>query len=135
VNDGLHYISEASAIVGGYVANVLSGVLRGLAREGTFDRLPAHQRAEVLRVIASIEHAGGVWLSRRGAVSGPASPVLPPGDAGSAQLTTEEAAEMLGIQPRQMRKLALAGLGYRLGSRWVFDRASILAEQQRREAA
>jgi hypothetical protein len=135
VNDGLHYIGEASAVVSGYVAHVLSGVLRGLSREGTFDRLPAHQRAEVLRTLNAIEHAGSVWRARRGAVSGPASPALPPGDAGSAQLTTEEAAKVLGVQPRQMRKLGLAGLGHRLGGRWLFDRNAILAEQQRREAA
>lgn len=132
-DDSSRFISEPAAIVGGYVAHVLGGVLRGLAREGTFDRLPPHQRAEVLCVIGAVEHAGGSWRSRRDAVSGPAAPDLPPGAAGF--LTSEEAAQVLGLQPRQLRKLAAAGFGQRLGGRWVFDRDAVLAEAQRREAA
>lgn len=133
--DGLHYIGEASAIVSGYSAHVIGGALRALARQGTFDRLPPHQRAEILRTLNAIEHAGSVWRSRRGAANGPAAPVLPPGAAPSAQMSTEEAASMLGLRPRQMRKLAQAGLGHRVGGRWLFDRVAILAEAQRREAA
>lgn len=135
-DDSSRFISEPAAIVSGYVAHVLGGVLRGLARAGTFDRLPPHQRAELLCTLNAIEHAGNVWRARRGAANGPASPALPLGDALSGQqLTTEEAAGVLGIRPRSARKLAAQGLGYRLGNRWVFDRDAVLAELERREAA
>lgn len=133
MTDGPHFISEASAVVGGYTALVIGSALRGLARQGAFDRLAPHQRAEVLRVVGSIEHAGGMWRSSRGAANGPVAPVLPPGAA--PFLTCEEVADVLGLQPRQVRKLAASGLGQRLGGRWVFDRAAVLAEAQRREAA
>ena len=51
------------------------------------------------------------------------------------EISIDEAAGILGVSPRRVRTLAAGGLGRKVGSRWLIDRAAVLAEVERRGAA
>lgn len=123
---------EGAAVVHGYAA-VLAGVgLRDLARRGFFDRVEPAARGELLAVISEIERAGGAWqagveLSNGNSETPPAE--IPARSAVSA----EQAAVLLSVSPRRVRQMAPLIGGVKNGGRWVFERAEVLAEWERRK--
>lgn len=112
---GRAFLPHPAAIVSGYPALVLTAALRGLAREGFFDRLAPGDRADVLEVIAAIEAAGRAWRGEPGGVSGrqerpgPALPGVELQSEGVALMTLDQAAASLAVSERTVRRLVAGG--------------------------
>lgn len=131
---------EGAALVSGYPARVLGLVARAAFDRGAFDGMPEVGRLQVVSAIRALERAGELWLSVADEV-----PVTDVGNsetwpaeigAGSSDdLSSAQAAVMLGVSERRARQLAAGGLGRKVRGQWRVDRAEVLAEVERRQAA
>lgn len=131
-------IDRPTAQVSGYPARVLGQFLRDAVRGrlGVFDRLPEGQRTEVLEAVRAIWLAGAAWaaeVDRTSEIGNAEVADVLTGAPLDQRINATEVAQMLGVSERQARNLGPV-LGHKLGGRWVFDRADVLAEVGRRGA-
>ena len=132
---------EGAALVSGFAAHVFDVLLaRHLPAVLRFTPLSPEQRAEVEAARAAIARAADVYVgmpvvSAFGSAETPAAEIGASW-AGDEVVTTAEAAVLLGVSERRARQLAAAGLGRKVGQRWVLDRGAVLAwrDRQRRSA-
>lgn len=124
---------RSGVLVQGFMAHVLDRLLAHRLP----DLLPAmspERRAEVLAARDDLRRAADAYLAVPVSVDGHAD--MDSADIGPQWsedlIDTETAATILGVTERQVRRLAAAGLGTRVGGRWMFDRRAVYAERQRR---
>lgn len=98
-------------------------------------------RDAALRAYAALEHVGHEWRQQL-ASSSDGNPEAERADAdlGSEQwIATKDTALLLDRSPRRVRQLAMAGTRHgglparRVGGRWLFPRAAVLAYRERRD--
>lgn len=127
---------EAAAVVAGQSAWVIADMLDRQLRAHPLHVTAA--REPVLATIDAIRRAGDAWADRVSAAgqpdSSPRTAVHTP--TSTDEFTTPEVAAMLDVSCRTARRYAATGrLDARLSAGvWLFDRGSVLAELDRREA-
>lgn len=129
-------MSRYGALVDGVSAHVLDRVLRSPNVEQVLRSLPPWMRSELEATRRAIQRAARDYEARLVAVDGTAETEVP--DVGAPlghEITTREAAALLGLTERRVRQLAAGGMGRRRGGRWVLDRSAVLAYAERRRAA
>lgn len=129
--DRVTYV-EQGVIVGGYSALLASTGLRDLARKGYFDRVRADRRAELLACIDELERAGRAWQQNAAAEAERNNETRPRETITHSPLSARQAADLLRLTPRRVQQLAESIGGAKHKGRWMFDRAAVLAEAQRR---
>ncbi|WP_187280761.1 helix-turn-helix domain-containing protein [Microbispora sp. CSR-4] len=129
---------EGAALVWGFGAHVVDRVLATYLPKflQTTPMLP-EQRAAIEETRAAIARASDVYLTWPVAVDGSAeTPVAEiEGPSPGEEITTAEAAVLLGVTERRVRQLADHGLGQKVGRQWVYDRAVVLAWRDERRTA
>ena len=138
---GVPFLDGGAAVVHGRAAIGVAWLLQRAVERGETASLPDAVRAETLAAIQAVDLASRAWVRRQpSAVSTSefgTSAARPAADPASSthEITTAEAAEMLGVGERRARDLAASGLGRRAGGRWMLNRARVVAEVERRGAA
>lgn len=136
---GVPYVETGAAIVHGRAATGVAWLLRRAIERGDLNAIPEAVRAETLAAIQAVDLASRAW-ARRTSVStsefgSSAARQASTPSSSSHEITTAEAAELLGVGERRARDLAASGLGRRAGGRWLLDRAAVEAEVERRTVA
>jgi hypothetical protein len=129
VTDGLRAINRLAAlrVVDRHLARTLAPVLWSL---------PLWLRQAVEEYQAEIRLGAQIYESLPVAAGGNSETPdaeMPPSWM-ETEVGTREAAELLGVSARRARQLAAGGLGRKVGSVWVLDRALVVAEATRRRA-
>ncbi len=147
------FVHDPGVNVHGWSAYALSRLVEVLLREheGGIDHAlraagirpgdPSHHVDDLLDELrgAAGAYAGRLATEARGSAPGTAEPPLAepgaPCDEDETTVSSKEAAGMLGVTDRMVRKLATDGrLGRRVGRSWRFTHAELLAEADRRVA-
>jgi hypothetical protein len=83
--------------------------------------------AEIRAAFAVLVVAADEHLGRRACADASAQVVVAQVPAGSAEISTAAAADMLGVSPQRVRQLLAAGVldGRRVGSVWMIARESV----------
>lgn len=131
--------AHVSGFAAWYIANVLSGPLAATLKQHDGQIHPA-RLAEVRETWALIKQMGDDWAAEqpRTAASGNAATQLATTPAPSAhEITTDQAADMLGLKPRRVRQLLQLGVltGRKTGQVWLAERSSVVLHQQTRSEA
>jgi excisionase family DNA binding protein len=118
--------AEARSPVAGFPAWAITPTLtQALPR--LLDRLAAADpcvRAELVETVAAVRRAGEEWARWRSAADGrTALPQPEPLGSSPVWLTTEDAADVLGVSANRIRQLCRTGSlpGRRVGGRWLVD--------------
>ncbi|WP_153453808.1 helix-turn-helix domain-containing protein [Streptomyces smaragdinus] len=124
------------ALVQGASAHVLDRVLASPNVVAVLRSLPSWMGPELDETRRAIRRAAREYEARAVAVDGSAETEVPEVGASSGhEVTTGEAAVLLGCTERRVRQLAAGGMGARRGGRWVLDRSVVLAYAERRRTA
>lgn len=124
------------ALVQGVSAHVLDKVLASPNVAEVLRSLPPWLRAELDETRRAIRRAAQEYEQLPPAADGSAETEVPAvGALLPHEITTREAAVLLGLTERRVRQLAAGGMGQRRGGRWVLDRSAVLAYAERRRAA
>lgn len=126
------------ALVYGFGAHVVDRLLaRYLPSLLASTRLSAEQRQEVEETRAAIARAADTYLawpiSAGGSAETPVAAVE--GRSSREEITTAEAAALLGVTERRARQLAEGGMGRKIGRVWVLDLAAVVAYRDGRRSA
>jgi excisionase family DNA binding protein len=111
------------------------GIVRRVEELAADPRIPAERLAEARQFAAAAQSAAAEWVAWHQAcsVDGTAEPdsAEPVRASAGDDLTTRQAAELLGVSPRWVRQLLDSGVltGRLVGRVWVVDRSSV--EQER----
>lgn len=124
------------ALIEGFAAHVLDRVL---ARHlpAYLAAFPAGQRAELDAARAAIRRAADAY-ERRPLTSVSGSPETHGAETTADsphEISTSEAAVILGITERRARQLAAGGMGHKAGRAWLLDRSAVLAYRDERRSA
>lgn len=127
---------ESAAVVGGPAAHVLDRIMKAPRVRRIIELLPEPLRSEVAATRRAIALAAAAYEARS-VVSGrshetPGTETAPPSPG---EITTREAAALLGVSERRCQQLAAGGLGRRVAGRWLLDKSAVLAYRDRRRAA
>jgi excisionase family DNA binding protein len=126
------YLRQA-AYVDGVVAHVLAELLATPAARRYLRSRPATLQGDIERAIVAIRQAAGAYektlgpASADGSAETPLAEIVQPFDR---EITTREAAALLGVTERRVRQLAAGGMGRKAGSQWLLDRTAV--EEYRR---
>ncbi|WP_405924743.1 helix-turn-helix domain-containing protein [Streptomyces sp. NBC_00035] len=125
------------ALVDGVTAHVLDKVLASPHVSEVLRSLPPWMRDEVEAGRRAIRRAAREYEQLGvAAAEGRAETEIPEVAAPLGhEITTGEAAALLGLSERRVRQLAGDGMGQLRGGRWVLDRSAVLAYAERRRAA
>jgi hypothetical protein len=124
------------ALVQGVSAHVLARVLASPNVAEVLRSLPPWMRPELDETCRAIRRAAHEYEQLAPAVDGSEETEIPEVAAPLGhEITTREAAVLLGLTERRARQLAAGGMGQRRGGRWVLDRSAVLAYAVRRRAA
>ncbi|MFM9595794.1 helix-turn-helix domain-containing protein [Streptomyces scabiei] len=124
------------ALVQGVSAHVLARVLASPNVEQVLRSLPLWMQPELEETRRAIRQAAREFEALPVAVDGSEETEVPEVEAPLRhEITTGEAAALLGLTERRARQLAAGGMGQRRGGRWVLDRSAVLAYAERRRSA
>lgn len=124
------------ALVHGVSAHVLARVLASPNVEQVLRSLPPWMQPELEATRRAIRQAAHEYEQLPPAGEGSVETEVPDVEAPLGhEITTGEAAALLGLTERRVRQLAAGGMGQRKGGRWVLDRSAVLAYAARRRAA
>lgn len=115
-----------AALVDGTAAGIITAVLsRHLP--AYLPLMPVAVRRDVDQAVEALRRAAA---AHRAAGGNTATPPPPAGQDSAQQhgLTTEQAAQILGVKPRRARQLAAAGLGRKVGTVWLLDPTQVEAQ-------
>ncbi|MFI7044747.1 helix-turn-helix domain-containing protein [Streptosporangium sandarakinum] len=126
---------ESGALVAGFGAHVVDRLLaRYLPPLLQSTPFTAEQRKALEATRDAIAQAADAYT--RQPVAAAATPVAATGPSSTREeITTAEAAVVLGVKERRVRQLAEGGLGRKVGRVWVMDRAAVLAYRDERRSA
>ena len=128
------YLRQA-AYVEGVAAHVLAELLATPAARRYLRARPPALQGDIERAIVAIRQAAGAYQATLGPASAggsaetPLAEIVQPFDR---EITTSEAAVLLGVTERRVRQLAARGMGRKAGSQWLLDRTAV--EERRRRA-
>ncbi|MFF7842841.1 helix-turn-helix domain-containing protein [Streptomyces ossamyceticus] len=124
------------ALVQGVSAHVLARVLASPNVEQVLRSLPLWMQPELEETRRAIRRAAREFEALPVAVDGSGETEVPEAEAPLGhEITTGEAAALLGLTDRRVRQLAKGGMGQLRGGRWVLDRSAVLAYAERRRSA
>ncbi|MER5384482.1 hypothetical protein ABT040_30185 [Streptomyces sp. NPDC002688] len=124
------------ALVQGVSAHILAQVLATSNVDRRVRYLPPLVRLEWEATRQAIRQAALDYEAPPIAVDGSTETEVPEDEALLGhEITTGEAAALLGLTERRARQLAAGGMGQLRGGRWVLDRSAVLAYAERRRAA
>lgn len=125
------------ALVQGVSAHVLDRILaQPNVSRFLRDALPPWMQPELEETRRAIGRAAREFEALPVAVGGSGETEVPEVEAPLGhEITTGEAATLLGLSPRRVRQLAGGGMGRLRGGRWVLDRSAVLAYAERRRSA
>lgn len=127
------------ALVAGQASHVLSRVLKSPNVAQLIRSLPVPLRSEVESTCGAIHRAAAEWESLP--VSLERSSETGSGEIGSGLgdgfgviewLSTEQAANLLGLSHRRLQQLGAGGMGHMVGGTWRFDPTSVRSYMDRR---
>ncbi|MFI7632423.1 helix-turn-helix domain-containing protein [Microbispora rosea] len=118
----LRYVE--GALVSGFAAHVVDRLLaKHLPMLLRSTPMSEEQRAALVETRVAVALAADTW-----AIAAAATPVAAIGSSSPGdEISTAEAAALLGVKERRVRQLAEGGLGRKVGRVWVLDRAAVLA--------
>lgn len=126
---------EHAAIVQGQAAVGLAMLLYFATTRGGLTGLPDQIRSATLGALEAVDLASRAHVRRVSATGRTEARPVPAAPLSIHEpLSVTEAATALGLTERRVRDLAAAGLGYKVGGRWVLDRTSVDRERERRSA-
>jgi len=114
--------------VSGFAAYLLlPGMRQRLERAQADPRIAPELLAECRVQVAGVAAAADAWIASRVSVDGRSEVVVTEMVSGSGQMSTAEAATVLGVTPRRVVQLLADGTleGERAGRVWLVDRASV----------
>jgi hypothetical protein len=124
-----------AAPVSGFAAFVITKVLeesmprRLVALQDAVVRGKLHPDllADVVAQWAAVQEAGAVWSQWRASADGSAEAIVTEMPAGSTEIDTSRAADLMGVTPSRVRQLARNGAlpGRKVASTWLLDRTSV----------
>ncbi|MFE7980597.1 helix-turn-helix domain-containing protein [Streptomyces cellulosae] len=129
------YVRDA-AVVEGAAAHILAELLATPGVRRYLRSRPATLQRDIEQAVAAIRRAAVAYetalvsaTSGTGNAETPGPEIVQPFDR---EITTGEAAALLGLSERRARQLAAGGMGRRAGGRWLLDRTAV--EEYRRRA-
>jgi hypothetical protein len=120
---------ESAALVSGHAAVLLNRILSAPLVAKPLDRL-ADPEMDALRL--AVRRAAKAYTH---ASTGQRSGETPDDSAGpqwGQEISTDEAARMLGVSRRRVQQLAEGGMGRRVAGRWRLDSTAVLAYRDER---
>lgn len=125
------YLTEV-AIVRGVSAHVIDRVLSAPNTAKVLDGLPGWLRLELDATRAAIHRAAEAYEAGPVADLGSSATPTAAVDASSPhdEISTGEAAVILGLRERRVRQLAGGGMGRKVGHVWLLDRSAVLAYRE-----
>lgn len=123
----------SAAVVTGSAAHVLAVVLRRAVSRGELDGLPDGVRRAAASAIEAVALAGRAWQDSRASADGSNQARVAEAGASSARadMSTAEAADVMGVTERRARQLA-PSLGRKVGGVWRLDPALVNAYMESR---
>lgn len=131
--------AAVSGFAAWYLANVLTGQL-AQALERHTGQIDPGRLAEVRETWALIKRMGDDYAAEQQRITADGSAAMRSVEAAprsAHEITTDQAAGMLGLTPRRVRQLLAAGLldGRLAGRTWLVRRQSVLLYRDLRSAA
>ncbi len=129
---GVQTLSDAVVLQGPVVAEVAYLVNLGLRHRANLDgTAPSVRQRALLRMLTDTAEAVLAVPDARGHADTIATPHL--GEFGVGEISTAEAANVLGVSPRHVRRLARSLDGRRVKGTWLFDKHALVAYRALRE--
>ena len=124
---GAHVAGFGAFMISKVLEDALPRRLVALQEQVACGNLHPDLLAEVVAQLAAIREAGAIWSQWRASVDGSAEDLLTEMPAGSSEIDTSRAADLMGVTPSRVRQLARNGAlaGRKVASTWLLDRTSV----------
>ncbi|MDX5565647.1 hypothetical protein PYK79_23185 [Streptomyces sp. ID05-04B] len=126
---------RSGAIVEGAAAHVLADLLGTEAARRYLRQKPPALQGDIERAVTAIRRAALAYeatltpISAAGSSETAFAEIVQPFER---EITTGQAAALLGLTERRVRQLAAGGMGRRAGGRWLIDRTAVEEHRQQR---